>query len=65
MATMSESSDYWTGLAMHAQNMLGLWFAASQQPWMNFHFILTELFVRKGCQEAILQEFKDNTPLED
>lgn len=49
---------------MNAQNMLGLWFAASHQPWLNLDFILMEVCVRKDCQEAIRQELRSNSPLD-
>jgi cytochrome P450 len=65
MATLSESSSYWTSPAMSAQNMLGLWFAASHQPWMNLNFILMEVCARKDWQKAIRQEIEANAPLND
>ena len=64
MATMSESNDYWSGPAMFAQDMLGIWFAASHQPWMNLNFILMEACARPDCQEAIRQELLNSAPLD-
>jgi cytochrome P450 len=64
MTTLSESSSYWTGPAMNAQNMLGLWFAASHQPWMNLSFIILEVCARPDWQEALRKEIEDNGPLD-
>lgn len=50
---------------MNAQNMLGIWFAASHQPWMNLNFILLEVCARPDWQEALRREIEDNGPLDD
>lgn len=65
MTILSESGNYWTGPAMKAQNMLGLWFAASHQPWMNLNFILLEVCARKDWQKELRKEIEGNQPLDD
>ncbi|KAI9640836.1 hypothetical protein NHQ30_010677 [Ciborinia camelliae] len=37
-----DSQDYWTPDYL-AQALLGIWFAASHQPWMNLDFVVLEL----------------------
>jgi cytochrome P450 len=65
MTILSESSSYWTSPAVNAQNMLGLWFAASHQPWMNLNFILLEVCARQDWQKALRREIEDNEPLNE
>jgi hypothetical protein len=65
MTTLSESSSYWTSPTMNTQNMLGLWFAASHQPWMNLSFIIFEVCARPDWQEALRKEIEDNGPLDN
>jgi hypothetical protein len=60
MTTLSDDSNYWDGPAMKAQNLLGVWFAASHQPWMNLHFILLELCVRPDWQKRLRHELQNN-----
>ena len=65
MASLSESSGYWTGPAMNAQNMLGLWFAVSHQPWMNLKFILLEVYARREWQDELRRELLYHAPIDD
>ena len=52
-------TSYWDGPAKKAQNLLGVWFAASHQPWMNLHFMLIEICIRKEWQIQLRQELQD------
>ncbi|KAI0410415.1 putative cytochrome P450 [Xylaria grammica] len=63
MADIARTSDYWNP-SLLAQSLLGIWFAASHQPWMNLHFIILEMCVRKECQGAIRRELKQSVPLD-
>ncbi|KAL4738245.1 cytochrome P450 [Aspergillus similis] len=47
--------DYWTPESL-SQSILGLWLAASHQPWVNLHAILLELCVRPEWQDALCKE---------
>jgi cytochrome P450 len=49
---------------MNAQNLLGLWFAASHQPWVNLNFILQEVCARQEWQEALREEIEAHGPLD-
>lgn len=62
MTTMTETSDYWNPELL-SQSLLGIWFAASHQPWMNLHFVILELCVRKEWQTRLRQELKQYSPL--
>ncbi|PYH88578.1 cytochrome P450 [Aspergillus ellipticus CBS 707.79] len=46
---------YWTPETL-SQAILGLWLAASHQPWVNLHAILLELCVRPEWQDALRKE---------
>lgn len=62
MAVLSDDSSYWNGPAMMSQNLLGVWFAASHQPWMTLHFILLELCVRPTWQKLLREEIEAAGP---
>ncbi|KAL4816098.1 cytochrome P450 [Aspergillus spinulosporus] len=47
--------DYWTPETL-SQSILGLWLAASHQPWVNLHAILLELCVRPEWQDVLCKE---------
>lgn len=55
MAEASEESSYWTPIAV-IQALLGIWFAASHQPWINLHFVFLELCGRPEYIELIRSE---------
>ncbi|TGJ78201.1 hypothetical protein E0Z10_g10558 [Xylaria hypoxylon] len=63
MANLAKGSDYWNA-SLLAQSLLGIWFAASHQPWMNLHFIILEISVRKDWQTALRQELEQASPLD-
>lgn len=62
MTELTETSDYWNPELL-SQSLLGIWFAASHQPWMNLHFIILELCARKEGQISLRQELKQHLPL--
>ncbi|GLA93291.1 hypothetical protein AtubIFM61612_010485 [Aspergillus tubingensis] len=47
--------SYWTPERL-SQSLLGLWLAASHQPWVNLHAILVELCLRPEWQDALRNE---------
>ncbi|KAL4770178.1 cytochrome P450 [Aspergillus nidulans var. acristatus] len=47
--------DYWTPETL-SQSILGLWLAASHQPWVNLHAILLELCARPEWQDVLCKE---------
>lgn len=47
--------SYWTPEKL-SQSILGLWLAASHQPWVNLHAILVELSLRPEWQDALRDE---------
>ncbi|KAH8696089.1 cytochrome P450 [Talaromyces proteolyticus] len=49
------SPEYWT-TDITSQALLGVWFAASHQPWMNLDFILLELAQRPEWQLRLREE---------
>ncbi|KAG6990988.1 cytochrome P450 [Physcia stellaris] len=53
----SKDSNFWTPLAV-IQGLLGIWFAASHQPWINLHFVLLELCNRPEYVELIRDEIE-------
>lgn len=63
MARFSESSDYWDPELL-SQSLLGIWFAASHQPWMNLDFIMLELCTRPEWQTRLREELQQNGPLD-
>lgn len=62
MAELTDASDYWNPELL-SQSLLGIWFAASHQPWMNLHFILLELCIRREWQSTLRQELEQNAPM--
>ncbi|MCJ1454854.1 hypothetical protein MMC28_005207 [Mycoblastus sanguinarius] len=57
MMEASEDSSYWTPIAV-AQAIIGIWFAASHQPWINLHFVFLELCARPEYIELIRSEIE-------
>jgi cytochrome P450 len=55
MKALTVGNEYWTPDIM-AQSLLGIWFAASHQPWMNLHFVLLELCTRPDYQTSLRNE---------
>ncbi|KAH9988480.1 cytochrome P450 [Xylariaceae sp. FL0662B] len=62
MVDLTGSSDYWNPELL-SQSLLGIWFAASHQPWMNLHFVILELCVRQEWQTRLRQELIQHSPL--
>lgn len=62
MTEMTATSDYWNPELL-SQSLLGIWFAASHQPWMNLHFVILELCARQEWQVLLRQELKQHVPL--
>jgi cytochrome P450 len=56
IAALTEESNYWEGPEHIAQALLGVWFAAAHQPWMNLDFIMLQLCRRPEIQEALREE---------
>lgn len=63
MTALTEGSDYWDPELL-SQSLLGIWFAASHQPWMNLNFVILELCSRKDWQTALREELRQNLPLD-
>ncbi|KAF2867713.1 cytochrome P450 [Massariosphaeria phaeospora] len=59
MAELTKESAYWQGSEHLAQSLLGIWFAAAHQPWMNLDFIMLQLSARPDIQEGLRQEIGD------
>lgn len=59
----AQNSVYWTYDVM-SQSLLGIWFAASHQPWMNLDFILLELAQRVEWQVRLREEIGDYSKLD-
>ncbi|EAT76903.1 hypothetical protein SNOG_15808 [Parastagonospora nodorum SN15] len=55
-ASLCLDSEYWNGPEHQAQSLLGMWFAAAHQPWMNIDFIMLHLCRRPDIQEALIEE---------
>ncbi|KAI2784134.1 cytochrome P450 [Daldinia loculata] len=60
---LTSSSEYWNADLL-SQSLLGIWFAASHQPWMNLHFVILELCARKEWQTKLRQELEQHVPLD-
>ncbi|KAF4628994.1 hypothetical protein G7Y89_g9153 [Cudoniella acicularis] len=58
MVELNPDPSYWTP-AMLAQAILGIWFAAAHQPWMNLDFITLELSRRPDYVQELLREIGD------
>jgi cytochrome P450 len=65
MAELTQSSSYWDSAEMKSQNMLGVWFAASHQPWSTLTILLLELAARKELQHQLRREIEDYAQLDD
>lgn len=63
MTAMTETSDYWNPELL-SQSLLGIWLAASHQPWMNLHFIILELCVREKWHVLLRQELEQHAQLD-
>ncbi|KAK5997455.1 Cytochrome P450 monooxygenase penP-like protein [Cladobotryum mycophilum] len=63
MTELTETSDYWNAELL-SQSLLGIWFAAAHQPWMNLHFIVLELCARLEWQATLRQEIHQHAPLD-
>lgn len=63
MTELADTSDYWDPELL-SQSLLGIWFAASHQPWMNLHFTILELCARKEWQTSLRQELEQHLPLD-
>ncbi|KAK9423445.1 putative Cytochrome P450 [Seiridium unicorne] len=63
MTELTKSSDYWNPELL-AQSLLGIWFAAAHQPWMNLHFVILELCLRTEWQTSLRQELEQHLPLD-
>ena len=58
MPELATENKYWTDASLLAQSLLGMWFAAIHQPWMNLDFVLQELCLSKAWQHKLLGELK-------
>jgi cytochrome P450 len=63
MTELTEGSEYWNPELL-AQSLLGIWFAAAHQPWMNLNFIILELCARKDWQVALREELEEHDSLD-
>lgn len=63
MMSLSEGNAYWTPEVL-AQALLGIWFAASHQPWMNLDFVLLELCARPEYVQLLRKEIGDPSHLD-
>ncbi|CRG90582.1 7-alpha-hydroxycholest-4-en-3-one 12-alpha-hydroxylase [Talaromyces islandicus] len=61
--THEQNSQYWT-VHVISQSLLGIWFAASHQPWMNLDFVLLELAQRPEWQVQLREEIGDHSRLD-
>ncbi|KAL2793385.1 cytochrome P450 [Aspergillus keveii] len=60
MVTFSrQNSNYWTPF-MLSQSILGLWFAASFQPWVTLHTVILELCLRPEWQRLLREEIESS-----
>ncbi|PQE22390.1 cytochrome P450 protein [Rutstroemia sp. NJR-2017a WRK4] len=57
-----ENKDYWTPDNL-AQALLGIWFAASHQPWMNLDFVVLELCSHPEYIPLLREEIGDFSDL--
>ena len=56
ISSLTSESEYWQGPDHCAQTLLGVWFAAAHQPWMNLDFIMLQLCQRPEIQDALKAE---------
>lgn len=61
--TRDQNSEYWTSDVI-SQSLLGIWFAASHQPWMNLDFVLLELAQRPEWQTQLRDEIGNHSRLD-
>jgi len=61
MTELNPDPEYWTP-PMLAQAILGIWFAAAHQPWMNLDFIMLQLCSRPDYVEELRSEIDDMKP---
>lgn len=62
---MSSDNKYWAGQPpLLAQSLLGMWFAASHQPWMNTVFIIQQLCMYPDWQQKLAEEIGDLNDLD-
>ncbi|KAF2463764.1 cytochrome P450 [Lindgomyces ingoldianus] len=61
MMEMTEDSDYWEPELL-SQSLLGIWFAASHQPWMFLDFVLLELCAQPEAQYSLQEELDSHAP---
>jgi cytochrome P450 len=54
----TRDSDYWT-TNLIIQAVVGIWFAASHQPWINLHFVFLELCERPEYVELLREEIRN------
>ena len=55
LKNQTQNSDYWT-TDLLIQAILGIWFAASHQPWINLHFVMLELCERPKYVQKLREE---------
>lgn len=65
MYELTQSSKYWNSPEMNSQNMLGVWFAASHQPWSVLTSLLLELAAREDLQAEMREEIENHAQLDD
>lgn len=63
MELSEDRRDYWTPPVL-AQALLGIWFAASHQPWMNLDFVVLELCTRPEYIPILRSEIGDYSQLD-
>ncbi|KAF2825057.1 cytochrome P450 [Ophiobolus disseminans] len=56
ISSLTSDSTYWHGPSHLAQTLLGVWFAAAHQPWMNLAFIMLQLSTQPDTQAALRLE---------
>jgi hypothetical protein len=56
---LTEGNEYWKGPEHIAQHLLGVWFAAAHQPWMNLDFIMLQLCSHPDIQDTLRTELGD------
>lgn len=60
---MAKENDYWTS-ELISQSLLGIWFAASHQPWMNLTTVVFEVCRRPAWQRYLREELGDYMKLD-
>jgi ABC-type transport system involved in cytochrome bd biosynthesis fused ATPase/permease subunit len=65
MMELSEPNrDYWQP-AVLAQALMGIWFAASHQPWVNLHVMLLALCAYPEWQSILREELAEKQGLQN